>query len=764
MYLSKNVAGLAAGAVMAVLAASDASAQQGAVANNSTQPSGNPPVSENVSVISRAADGTPTIRAFRVSAPVNVDGNLDESIYETIEPVTDFIQQDPSPGSIATEKTEVWILFDDKTLYVSARCWDSQPEKQVANELRRDGLNFINNDSFGVGFDTFHDRRNGFQFSVNPLGGLNDSAGTNERDNNRDWNAIWVGRAGKFDGGWTVEMAIPFKSLRYAAGGDQTWGVNARRIVKAKNETSFFTAIPPTLGNAGMLKFSSAATLVGLNLPPSSRLVEFKPYAISGVRTDRSANPVISNDPSGDIGGDAKLGVTKGITADFTYNTDFAQVEDDEQQVNLTRFSLFFPEKREFFLEGQGIFAFGGYGQRRGTTPGDVPLVFFSRRIGLSNDGKVIPIKGGARMTGKAGKYSIGVVTIQTDDDAITASPSTNFSVLRVKRDVLRRSSVGAFYTRRSVSSVGPGSNEVFAADGVFSFFQNLNFNSYVARTKTTGRDGDDLSYRGQLDYNADRYGVQLERMEVGKNFNPEVGYSRRQDFLRHYAFFRFSPRPKRFPAVRKFAWEGSFDRYTNGAGRLETRQALGTFRTEFQNSDIFFVQYLQDYEYLPQPFRIFGSVTIPVAAYEFGNTHVEYDLGFQRKISGGLAFDTGRFYGGTKQTVAYTTPRIELSPRFSVEPAISLNWVDIPEGKFVAKVATTRLVYAFNARMFTSALLQYNSTTNTFSTNARLRWEYQPGSELFVVYTDGRDTLGSGFPQIQSRSLVVKATRFFRL
>lgn len=715
-------------------------------------------------VLSRDAAGVPTIRAFRVTEAFRVDGVLDEELYGEVEPASDLVQQDPDPGAPSTERTDVWVFFDDSTLYVSARLWYSRPEREQSHDSRRDAPLFRGvGDSFTVGLDTFLDRRNGYQFGVTPRGGLYDSLSTNERDVNRDWNGIWNAKTAQFEQGWTVEIAIPFKTLRYASSGAQTWGFNVVRVIKWKNELAYLTAIPPSLGaGGGLLKFSSAATLVGLELPPAKRVFEVKPYAISETTTDRTASPPTSNAWDGAVGIDAKLGLSSSLTADLTYNTDFAQVEADEQQINLTRFSLFFPEKREFFLEGQGIFTFGGYAQRGPSVPGDLPLLFFSRRIGLEN-GRAVPIIGGARLTGRAGPFSLGLLNIQTDDEPAAAARATNFSVFRVKRDLLRRSSVGALVTTRSRSTRGDGVEAAYGVDAVFSFFENLNVNAYLARTNTPGLSGDDMSYRGQVDYNGDRYGLQVERLTVDRNFHPGVGYSRRQDFRRNLLVLRFSPRPASLPGVRKFVYEGGFDHYVNSAGRLETRQVRGTFRTEFSNSDMFAAEVTDNYEYVPLDFPVFAGVIIPVGGYRFQNARLEYGAGSQRRVAGTISYDYGGFYDGTKSTLAYSSGRAKVGRDLVLEPTVSLNWIDLPQHRLLAKVVTLRTVYPLNPRTLASALVQYNSTTQSLSVNARLRWEYQAGSEFFIVYSDGRTTNARGFPELESRSFVVKVTRFLR-
>ena len=319
-----------------------------------------PPPPIPPAVIARDASGRATIRAVRLTAPLRVDGRLDEEVYSTVPAISDLIQNEPQEGAPATERTELWVLFDADAIYVSARCWESQPERTMVSGMRHDDTAIGGaSDNVGFGFDTFYDRRNAYHFDLNPLGGRVDGQTTNERQMNFDWNPVWELKVGRFEGGWTFEAAIPFKSLRYRPGRAQIWGFQFRRRNLWKNEASYVTRIPASMGLAGHLKSSLMATLVGLEVPSRSVNLDIKPYAISGLTSDPTARPRISNEVSGNFGVDAKYGVTQSLTADLTYKTDFAQVEADEQQVNLTRFSLFFPEKRDFFLENQGTFTFG---------------------------------------------------------------------------------------------------------------------------------------------------------------------------------------------------------------------------------------------------------------------------------------------------------------------------------------------------------------------------------------------------------------------
>ena len=719
------------------------------------------------------------VRAVRLERPLRIDGALDEPLYRDVPPLTDFIQVEPAAGSLATERTEAWIAFDADNVYVAFRAWDSEMNRLIATEMRRDnGTLWSGNDLIGFIFDTFDDRRNSLSFTVNPLGGRADGQVVNERQFNGDWNPVWEVKTGRFDGGWTIEAALPFKSLRYRPGATQVWGFNALRVKRSKNEISTLSRVPPSQGQQGFEQPAFAATLLGLEAPPRGLSFDLKPYATTHVSSDATASARGKNDGGADVGFDAKYAVTQNVAADFTYNTDFAQVEADQQQVNLTRFSLFFPEKREFFLENQGLFSFGGVANgslNAGTS--DAPILFYSRRIGL-NAGREVPLIAGGRLTGRAGRYSIGALNLQTGDESVTGARSTNFTVARIKRDVLRRSSVGVILTNRSVSADGGGANRTYGVDGTFAFFQNLQVNTYWARSESDnrvrapGERSDDTSYRAQLDYTGDRYGVQLERLGIGNDFNPEVGFVRRDDMVRDFAQFRFSPRPAAAKAggkppgksgIRKYIYQGSLEYIENGAGRLETRTRSGEAALDFRNADRVGVVYTNSFEYLPAPFRIASGVVLPSGNYDFDTIRLNYNMGQQRAASANLSAEYGTFYSGHKTTFSAARGRVPLTHQLSVEPTYSFNRVNLVEGRFTTHLAGSRVTYTMTPLMFVSALMQYNSGTNAVSTNARLRWEYRPGSELFVVYNEERNTLTTSFPSLNNRAFIVKVNRLFR-
>ena len=731
-----------------------------------------PPPPTGPSVVNWDAEGRATVRATRATEPISVDGVLDEPFYENTASIPNLIQSVPDVGAAPTERTESWIGFDDDNVYIAARLWDSVPESEwAANEMRRDAGTIRSNDNFGVFLDTYYDRRNSVGLYLTPLGGFADLQMTNEGSPNFDWNAVWEIRTGRFEGGWTVEIAIPFKSLRYQAGREQIWGLQLRRLVVRKNEWSHLTALPLSVagnGTGGILRVSMYGTLVGIEAPAASRNLEVKPYAVSGFQTDLAAVPEITNEGHADAGLDVKYGITENLTADLTYNTDFAQVEVDEQQVNLTRFSLFFPEKREFFLESRGLFDFGRGGGGGGFGGGGAPTLFYSRRIGLQS-GRPIPILVGGRVTGKIGAFDLGLLSIQTDDEPKVGAESTNFSVFRLRRDVFARSSIGVLFGNRSESVVSGGMNQTYGADASFSFLQDANLLGYYARTNTQGLTGNDQSYRALLGYNGDEWGTQLDHLLVGDDFNPEIGFVRRRGFRQSSASGRWSPRPESIAWIRQVTFEGSFNYFENArAGYVESRDAGGSFQIEFENSDRFGVNFTDNYENLTEDTQISGA-TMPAGRYRFQDVAVSYNFGSQRRLSGILSVRGGTFYAGNLTSVGLGRGRIQVLPQLSVEPSVEFNWIDFPDqqvfpGEFDQHIARVRVTYSLTPRAFLSGLVQYNSRGETLGGNFRFRWEWAPGSELFLVYTEERNTdVLDRWSALSNRGFTIKANRLFR-
>ncbi len=718
-----------------------------------------PPAPVPPAVVSRDESGHVTVRAIPLTQPLEFDGRLDDGLYAENEAITDFIQQEPFEGRPATDRTEVWVAFDDDSLYIGARLWESDSARRVMSDMRRDANNLYNNDHFGVYLDTFYDRRNGYLFYANAQGGMSDAEVTNESAL-ADWNTIWDVKSADFDGGWTIEFRIPFHSIRFKEG-SSIWGINFRRNVRWKTEMTYLTPTPASYQRNGLNRGTNAATLVGIDAPRNLRNITLKGYALGSSVTNRAARPIISNKGNVEFGGDARWGVSQSYVADFTVNTDFAQVEDDEQVVNLTRFTVRFPEKREFFLESNQLFSFGM--QQAASANPEVPTVFFSRRIGIEG-GTVVPILGGGRLLGRSGRYRVGAIAIRTGEERSVGAVATDFTAVRVQREILRRSRIGLISTTRNPAS-GAAHNYVYGADAILNFYENVGFINMIARSVTPGRHGDDLAYRSRFSWNPDRWTVDVEQIGSGRNFNPEMGYVQRPDgYRRSHARFAFEPRPKNLPGVRKVSYTLDLDYFTDASGRhLETRDQLAFVRVDFSRGDNWQIDMLRTRESIDETFLVAKNVRVPVGDYVFRQMRTSYTFGPQRKLSGTATLRYGGFYEGTLRELSWRS-RIEFSPQLYAEPTISWNRIDLPWARGNENLAITRVTYTLSPRMFVSGLVQYQSRNDAVSTNARFRWEYTPGSELFVVYSDGRTTLTRGIPDIQNRSFVVKVTRFLQM
>ena len=719
-----------------------------------------PPAPAVGEAITRDDRGRVTLRAFRLAEPLTVDGVLDDPVYEQVPGAEGFLQQEPDEGAPVSEGTRVWVLYDAESLYVAAELEEDHTDRLLASEMRRDHRNIGWNDSFSVILDTFYDRRNGFLFHTNVLGGLFDAQVTDERNTNSDWNTVWWSKTSHTARHWTVEMRIPFRSLRYASGGAQLWGINFRRFIKHRNEKSFLTPMSQAYSRDALLRLSEAATLVGLEAPAGSRRMELKPYAIGS----QSHRPVAGtlNEWSGDVGADFKFGVTDGLTADVTWNTDFAQVEDDESQINLSRFSLFFPEKREFFLEGQGVFDFGGRQTRAFGGPTDIPIPFFSRTIGIAGS-SAVPILGGARLHGRSGAYTVGLMNIQTGGVDSLDVDSTNFSAVRLKRDVFARSNIGVIATHRNLGAGDSAANSLYGVDGNFAPTEHLRFNTFYMATREPDAPSGHraASYLGQLRYDTDLIGVSAERLYLGEDFNPGMGFIRRRNFTKNGGSFKLAPRPRSIRQIRQFEFQLQANGYDRPDGETETREYSLEARTIFESGDRFVMDHTRTEENLLDGFPLSSGIGVPEGEYRFARTGVRFWLGSHRPVSGYLRYEFGDFFGGSRRELSYWG-RAEVNRRFSMEPNVSMNWIEVPDGEVQTAVTRLRASYTVSPRSYLAALVQYNSAAALVSANFRFRWEYSPGSDLFVVLSTNaaRDDGVSG---LSDRTLVVKFTRLFR-
>ncbi|MGD8698603.1 MAG: DUF5916 domain-containing protein, partial [Gemmatimonadales bacterium] len=596
--------------------------------------------------------------------------------------------------------------------------------------------------------DSFRDRRNAYYFATNPRGVLVDGLITDEsEDIDLNWDAVWDVRATTTTEGWTAEFEIPLRSIRFPArDGRQTWGFNVQRVVARKNEQSLWTSW--SRDNQGLNRVSRAGELTGLESLPGGLDLYIKPYVLGEAGRDYIEEPDGDVAWDGAIGLDAKLGLASGQVLDLTINTDFAQVEADDEQVDLTRFNLFFPEKREFFLENAGIFEFGSAGFR-------VPdiLLFFSRRIGLA-EGQTVPILGGGRFTGRAGRQTLGFLNVVTGKEEDLGAPVTNFTVGRIKRDVGQRSYVGGIVTSRLEE--GGVSNVAGGVDWNFWFTGQMVLEGFYARTSDSGPGGEDYSLKATLDYTGDWLGWRFEHLEIGPEMLPGIGFIRRHDIATTSGSIRFTPRPP-INGLRKIDIRNSFDYIASVStrGLLDRRWEID-ISPELDSGDEGGVELVYEFQRLDSEFELAPDVIVPPGDYETWTVDFELGTSPARPVSLELGGGFGGFWGGERwgagAEIAFNSPHIGFALSYDH------NDVDVPDGAFTTDLVRGRLKLAANTRLFGNALLQYNSQSGSFSANLRIDWIHRPGSDLFIVFNERRDIVGSRWNP-DSRAFIVKLT-----
>ncbi|MCR4340472.1 MAG: carbohydrate binding family 9 domain-containing protein [Gemmatimonadaceae bacterium] len=697
-----------------------------------------------------AAQGGPVVLAVRASGAIVIDGRPDEPTWSRAPVFDRFIQQVPTSGADATARTEVQVLFDDEAMYVGVKAHQPPGLPIIADELRRDaGRMHYRNDTFTIALDTFFDRRNGYVLYINPLGAMADWAVWDEgRVWSQDWDSVWEARTAIHDWGWSAEIRLPFRSVRFSQPGPQTWGINLRRIVLGNNEWSYAAAVPPEWGAPAIGKFSSAGVLRGLEIERAGLNLEISPYLLGGASQAPCVSGACRPDGVGDIGLDAKYLLTPNLTLDATYNTDFSQVEADEQQVNLTRFSLFFPEKRQFFQEGKGIFDFG-------VTTGDYLLLpFFSRRVGIEG-GQAVRLQGGARLTGKVGAFSVGALALRSD--GLEGDPGSTFTVARVRRDILRRSSVGVIAVDRRASGVG---NSVFGADAHLAFRANARVESFFVTSSRAETSEDASAGRLRVSNDTDRFGAEVDYLRVGRDFDPEAGYVRRVDIARWYGRLQASPRPSAGP-VRQWFAIGSLDYVRTGAGRLETRDTQAQLRFDFHSADQIQIIAARRFDAPARPFRVARTLTIAPGAYGFTEVTAAVTLAPQRRGAGRVQYRGGGYYGGSRHELTMSST-VKSTRHLQADVNYQISRVRLPAGDAVTHLTGVRVSHSATTRVFTSALVQWNSSTRVFDTNVRFNWIYRPGSDVYVVFgrtSEDRERAG----EFVGQSLVIKITRLLQ-
>lgn len=683
----------------------------------------------------------------RQQAPV-LDGVFSPNEWRNAAVITNFTQKEPNEGLPSSEPTVVFVTYDSDNIYFGIRCYDREPGKIVANEMRRD-YDLSNNDYVEIIIDTYHDLRNAFYFATNSLGARLDCEIKSEGEHlNWEWDGIWESHARRDRYGWTAEVAIPFKTLRFEKN-NMTWGINFGRHIPRKREDSFWSPIRRNddVNSIGKFKVSRFGILRGLrNIKHTDRL-QVKPYTIGGFEKDFTSGAPRSERQT-DIGLDTKIRITPNLISDLTINTDFAQIEADAEQVNLSRFSLFFPEKRDFFIEGLDVFNIG-----ESNIDGPFTLLFFSRQIGLHRDEetfelKETPIIGGVKLTGKEGPYEVGFLNVLTNDihyvngnNTAVDIPETNYSALRIKRDVFSRSYIGFLGLSKDPLRQS-NSNRTFALDGKFAFDNNLTIKGYVAKTHTPGLKGKD--YNGFLDvsWGTDLFSAQASFTDIGENFNPEMGFLQWIDIRKYHAQVNFNPRPKILNTRQSF-FSYDLEYITDHNDVLQFRTFFGSLYNQFNNDAYFYLGYINYYDNVPAPGFYLGNTFIPGGIYRYQLGTVGYGSDMSKKLAGSVFGGGGTFYDGYFWT-ANVSGFLRPGDRISMDVDWEWNKVDVPfpDGTFTTNILATRFNYSFTTELFVKAFVQWNSFDKKVLSNVLLNYKYSPGSDFYLVYNEEWSTL----------------------
>jgi hypothetical protein len=708
------------------------------------------------------------VRATRVpNGAITIDGTLDESVWSQAEPAGDFVQMQPVEGAPAPEahRSEVRFLYDDENLYVGATFFEDEPDKLVTNDLKRDFPGARDGDLYVLILDTFHDRLNAYNFQTNPGCALRDSQSYDDgRSVNANWDTVWFCESSVDQKAWYVEEAIPFKQLRFPQRDEQTWGVNVFRLIRHTNEQTVWNQIPRQFNQ---FKTSYEGVLEGISGVNPGRNIRIKPFATTQAHYD---SRITRGDADGGL--DVKVGLGTNLVLDATWRTDFSQVEADTQQVNLTRFNLFFPEKREFFLENQGALQIGpptGFG---GRNVNFVP--FFSRTIGLSEDGQPIPVVGGLRLTGKVGRNTIGVLNMQVDREERPGGheplPAANYSVIRYGREFMSNSSVGLFFLDKER---GGASNRLGGADLKFYPMRTMNIDALFMRSQKTGID-DGTAWRAGFQYDPGLTVYTINYTSLGATFRNELGFIPRQgvDILTGSVLHRFRP-PTLAPRIREIRAELPYSRFDRNAVSPVTGNVLGletetispVITAEFSDSSNVSFQTTRSLEVLSNPFRPQGipaGRAIPIGEYTFYGSELAYDPTNARRVAPTGSVRFGEFYNGDR--VGYTAGvRVRASEKLATTFSFSRDTIDLPEGvSFHTDLASLRVDASFSTRMFLNAYIQYNSVTRQWLSNIRFDFIHHPLSDIFIVYNDTR--YGDGLSparttQLPTRALILKVT-----
>jgi hypothetical protein len=696
-----------------------------------------PALAHGQSEAARMASSDPDHPIFQSSRPIMVaerlldgerfqlDGRLDEEFWDRAVPAADFIMQDPVLGGTPTEPTEVRIAYDTENLYMGVTAFDSEPDRLLGNTMKRD--EFLGaDDRFMWTMDTFLDQQTGYFFEMNPSGLMADAVMGPGGGNNREWDGIWDARVLQSEIGYTIEIVIPFRTLNFDPDAP-AWGINFQRTVRRKSEETLWTGHER---NQGLRRMSNAGLLVGIREVSQGMGIDVRPYAAAKLSEAPGRDPATDRTGTGDVGLDVYYNITPNLRANLTINTDFAETEVDQRQVNLTRFPLFFPEKRGFFLEGGTFFDF--------YTPPEIQP-FFSRRIGLDASGVPQTVDGGLKLTGQAGRQDIGAMYVRTGgSDGVVGE---DFAAVRLRRRLFTQSYVGGIYTLRSGRGDEIGSYHTMGMDlrlATSSFLgsQNADFGAMVLATPNPETDGDNLAYGFRVGYPNDLWNGAFQVQEVQPNHDLAVGFLRRSGYRHYNPSLTWSPRPENHPLIRRFSFGGTVSIYTDLENRLLTREwDVTLLRIEGHSGDNVNLSIQPTYERLDQDFQIYPGVVLPLGSeYDFTRYRVGVGTASRRIIALQPSYSWGRFFSGNRQEMAL---EMGIRPRAGVTLNVTAerNQIDLPEGEFETRLFRFVADTQFNPRMYIVNNLQYDSLSDQLGWQARFRWIVRPGNDLYIVY-----------------------------
>jgi len=699
----------------------------------------------------------PIGQAHKLNSAPTIDGEVQNDVaWKGAPAFTNFWQTQPDEGLPATQRTEVFVGYTADTLYIGVILYDTNPEGIIVSSSQRDA-SLDETDSFQVFLDSYLDRQNGFVFGTNPAGieydaqitkeGSSGSFGSGGGGFNLNWDTSWSVKAKISDIGWSAEMAIPFKSLRYGPGDIQSWGINFQRNIRRNNETVFWA---PLSMQRNLYRASEAGTIQGIGVP-AQRNLQVTPYVLGLANRGGDLN---GTDFDSEFGVDIKYSITPSLTLDATYNTDFAQVEVDEFQVNLDRFSLFLPEQRPFFLENAGQFAVG--------SPQEVEL-FFSRRIGIGASGEKIPIVGGVRVSGKVGnKTNVGFLQMRSESVSGIA-PKNDYTVARVSRELANRSSLGAIIVNRHGNG-GGDNNTAYAIDGQYGIGSNLTLSGFVAKTSTSGAGGDGHAFKGAADYSSELWSSIFSYTEVDKDFNPEVGFTSRRGFRKISGFVLRRIRPDNLWGLQELRPHVAYRGFWDFDGFYETGFVHVDNHWEWKNGNEIHTGVNFTHEGVKQAFDIVKGVTVQPGSYNHSEAAYVAFTNQGAPLSFSVRGVVGGFFGGDRVRVI-PSMQFRIGDAFTSEVSWAHNRIDlpVPNGNFNVDLARLRLTYSFTPKISIQALLQYNKRDEVLATNFRFAWLQSANAGLYLVYNEVDDD-GLGAPNKPRREFVLKYSRIFSL